>query len=67
MAEELTSYYVNYGDWRKMFTGYRRASTKSPRTMCSASRSNIWFRRTRTVAYTIAPAGRQRPPKGEGQ
>ena len=69
MAEELTSYYVNYGDWRKMFTATDELDKVTADDVQRVAKQYL-VPEKRTVAYTIAP-----PPatsgsaasKGEGK
>ena len=54
MASELTSYYVNYGDWRKLFTGIDEIDRITADDVQRVAKQYL-VPQTRTVAYTIAP------------
>lgn len=54
MASELTSYYVNYGDWRKLFTGIDEIDRITADDVQRVAKQYL-VAQTRTVAYTIAP------------
>ena len=64
MAAELTSYYVNYGDWRKLFTGIDEIDRITADDVQRVARRYL-VPETRTVAYTIAPP--EAPAKGESK
>jgi predicted Zn-dependent peptidase len=67
MAEALTFYHVNYGDWRKMFTGIDDIAKVTADDVQRVARQYL-VPETRTVVYTYAPAARQSSaPKGQGQ
>ena len=67
MAEALSSYYVNYGDWRKMFTEIEELEKVTADDVQRAAKKYL-VAESRTVAYTIAPqAGAAAAPKGEGK
>ncbi len=54
LAAELCSYYVNYGDWRKLFTeldDYNRVTADDVQKVAA----KVLNKSTRTVAYTFAP------------
>ncbi len=56
MAEQLTFYRVNYGDWRKMFTGLDdidKVTAADVRRVAGA----YFVESGRTVAFTVAPKG----------
>jgi predicted Zn-dependent peptidase len=55
LAEELCAYYVQYGDWRKLFTQldeYNRVTADDVR----AAANKYLMDKNKTVAYTYAPA-----------
>jgi len=54
MAEELTSYYVNYGDWRKLFTGIEEIDKVSADDVQRVARQYL-VPATRTIVYTATP------------
>jgi predicted Zn-dependent peptidase len=64
MAEELTSNYVNYGDWRKLFTSIDEIAKVTADDVQRVARKYL-IADTRTVAYTTQPA--KPAAKGEGQ
>ncbi len=67
MAEALTFYHVNYGDWRKMFTGIDDIAKVTADDVQRVARQYL-VPETRTVVCTYAPAARQSSaPKGQGQ
>ena len=66
MAEELTSYYVNYGDWRKLFTSIDEIAKVTADDVQRVAREYL-IPDTRTVAYTVAPASKTAAAKGENQ
>ena len=55
MASELTSYYVNYGDWRKLFTAIDEIDKVTAQDVQRVAKQYL-IPETRTVAYTVAPA-----------
>lgn len=58
MAQELTAYYVNYGDWRKLFTqldDINKVTAGDVRRVAGT----YFIEKTRTVAYS------EQPPKQE--
>jgi predicted Zn-dependent peptidase len=55
MAEELTSYYVNYGDWRKMFTAIDELDKVTADDVQRVAKKYL-VPEKRTVVYTVAPA-----------
>ena len=65
MAEELTSYYVNYGDWRKLFTGIEDIDKVTADDVQRVARQYL-VPESRTVAYTVSPPA-EAPSKGEGK
>jgi predicted Zn-dependent peptidase len=61
LAEELTSYSVNYGDWRKLFTGIDEIDKVTAEDVQRVAREYL-VARTRTVAFTApAPAASNSP------
>jgi predicted Zn-dependent peptidase len=68
MAEELTSYYVNYGDWRKMFTAIDELDKVTADDVQRVAKQYL-VPEKRTVAYTIAPpaTSSSAASKGEGK
>jgi len=55
MAQALTSYYVNYGDWRKLFTAIDDIDKVTADDVQRVAKKYL-VPETRTVAYTYAPA-----------
>ncbi len=55
MASALTSYYANYGDWRKMFTGINEIDRVTADDVQRVARKYL-VQETRTVAYTVQPS-----------
>ena len=70
MAEALTSYYVNYGDWRKLFTGIDEIAKVTADDVQRVAKKYL-TPETRTVVYTYAPqrssAAGTPASKGQGQ
>jgi predicted Zn-dependent peptidase len=67
MAEALTFYHVNYGDWRKMFTGIDEISKVTADDVQRVAKKYL-APESRTVVYTVAPpASGDAQKKGEGQ
>ena len=67
LASELTSYYVNYGDWRKLFTGLDDFNKVTADDVKRVARE-YFIPETRTVAYTIpAPKDAKKSAEGGGQ
>ena len=56
MAEELTFYRVNYGDWRKMFTSLDDIDKVTAANVQRVARE-YFVESGRTVAFTVAPKG----------
>jgi predicted Zn-dependent peptidase len=54
MAEELTSYYVNFGDWRKLFTTIDDITKVTADDVQRVAKKYL-VPQTRTVAYTAQP------------
>jgi predicted Zn-dependent peptidase len=54
LASQLTSYYVKYGDWRKLFTGLEEINAVTADDVQRVARQ-YFVERTRTVAYTVKP------------
>jgi len=52
LASQLTFYYVNYGDWRKLFTGLDDIDKVTAADVQRVARE-YFIPETRTVAYTI--------------
>lgn len=63
LAQELASYHVNYGNWRKLFTGLEEINAVTAEDVQRVARE-YFVERTRTVAYTVKPASEA---KGEGK
>lgn len=63
LAQQLTSYYVNYGDWRKLFTGLDEINAVTADDVQRVARQ-YFVEKTRTVAYTVQP---KTAAKGEGK
>jgi predicted Zn-dependent peptidase len=61
MAEQLASYYVNYGDWRKLFTGIDDIRKVTADDVQRVVRE-YFTPATRTVVYTVIP----KTPAAEG-
>jgi predicted Zn-dependent peptidase len=67
MAEALTSYYVNYGDWRKMFTEIDELNKVTADDVQRVAKQYL-VPEDRTVAYTVAPPGAEgAASKGEAK
>ncbi len=56
LAAQLTSYYVNYGDWRKLFTGLADIEKVSADDVQRVARRYL-TEKGRTVAWTEQPKG----------
>jgi predicted Zn-dependent peptidase len=67
MADALTYYYANYGDWRKLFTSIDDINKVTAADVQRVAKQYL-IPETRTVAYTVAPPRRRgAEPRGEGQ
>ncbi len=67
MAQELTSYYVNYGDWRKLFTSIDDINKVTAEDVRRVAKQYL-IPETRTVAYTVPPqAPRGKAPGGDAR
>ena len=64
MADALTSYYANYGDWRKLFTSIDEINKVTADDVQRVARQYL-VPDTRTVAYTTVTP--RTAAKGEGQ
>ena len=60
MAQLLTNYYVNYGDWRKLFTGIDEIDKVTADDVQRVAKQYL-APDTRTVVYTIQPGGQAKP------
>jgi predicted Zn-dependent peptidase len=66
MADALTSYYANYGDWRKLFTSIDDTDKVTADDVMRVAKQYL-VRETRTVVYTVPPAsGAPGAAKAEG-
>ena len=63
LAQQLTSYYAGYGDWRKLFTGLEEINAVTADDVQRVARQYL-IENTRTVAYTVKP---KPEAKGEGK
>jgi predicted Zn-dependent peptidase len=63
LAQQLTFYYVAYGDWRKLFTGLEEINAVTAADVQRVARQYL-VEKTRTVAWTVAP---KTAAKGEGK
>ena len=66
MAAELTSYYVNYGDWRKLFTGIDEIDRITADDVQRVAKRYL-VPETRTVAYTVPARAADAASKGESK
>ena len=67
MAEALTSYHANYGDWRKLFTGIDDVNKVTADDVQRVAKKYL-VPDTRTVAYIVRPATPSgAAPAGESQ
>ena len=55
LAGEMTTYYANFGDWRKLFTELDEYDKVTAEDVQKAAQKYL-VQETRTVAYTFAPA-----------
>ncbi|MGH9572242.1 MAG: M16 family metallopeptidase [Candidatus Acidiferrales bacterium] len=67
LADAVTYYYVNYGDWRKLFTGLDDINKVTADDVQRVAREYL-IPESRTVAYTVSP-GTEKPqaPAEAGQ
>jgi predicted Zn-dependent peptidase len=65
LADLLTTYYGNYGDWRKLFTSLDDLNKVTADDVQRVARA-CFVERNRTVAYTVQPKQGQ-PAAGERQ
>lgn len=65
MADELSSYYAAYGDWRKLFTSIEEIDKVTAADIQRVAREYLTAR-TRTVAYTVAPKESSPAPARSG-
>jgi predicted Zn-dependent peptidase len=63
MADQLASYYANYGDWRKLFTGIEEIDKVTADDVQRVARQ-YFTPEARTVVYTVRPAS---PAGGAGK
>ena len=59
LARQVTTYYVNYGDWRKLFTGLDDIDKVTAEDVQRVAKQYL-IADTRTVAYTMQPAGQEK-------
>lgn len=62
LAEQMTYYHVNYGGWRKMFTGMEEINKVTAEDVQRVVRE-YFTPRSRTVAYSVSP----KPEEGAGK
>jgi predicted Zn-dependent peptidase len=60
MAEALTFYHVNYGDWRKLFTSIDDTDKVTADDVMRVAKKYL-VPETRTVVYTVRPPGAPAP------
>src|SRR5271170_5497991 len=67
MADALTFYYANYGDWRKLFTSIDDTDKVTADDVMRVAKEYL-VPETRTVVYTVPPPGaaKSAAPKAEG-
>jgi predicted Zn-dependent peptidase len=67
MADALTSYYANYGDWRKLFTSIDDTDKVTADDVMRVAKQYL-VPETRTVVYTVPPPAGASPaaPQAEG-
>jgi predicted Zn-dependent peptidase len=56
MADQLAFFYVNYGDWKKLFTGLGDIDKVTAADVLRVARQ-YFVESGRTVAFTVAPKG----------
>ena len=66
MADALTFYHVNYGDWRKMFTGIDDIDKVTADDVVRVAKQYL-IPETRTVVYTVQPAASPKAESGKGE
>ena len=66
MASELTSYYVNYGDWRKLFTAIDDIDKVTAQDVQRVAKKYL-VPEGRTVASTVAPPAASPAKTGDQQ
>ena len=67
LAVELCSYYVNYGDWRRLFTELDDYNKVTAEDVQRAAKTYL-VPDHRTVAFTFVPASSETPAeKGGGK
>ena len=62
LAAELSSYYVNYGDWRRIFTELEDYEKVTPADVVRVAKKYL-VAEQRTVSYTYIPATEKEPAK----
>jgi predicted Zn-dependent peptidase len=67
MADALTFYHANYGDWRKLFTGIDDIDKVTADDVVRVAKQYL-IPETRTVVFTVQPAapGKAESGKAEG-
>ncbi|MGD0132835.1 MAG: pitrilysin family protein [Bryobacteraceae bacterium] len=67
MADALTFYYANYGDWRKLFTSIDDTDKVTAEDVMRVAKQYL-VPETRTVVYTVPPpaGSKSTAPKAEG-
>jgi predicted Zn-dependent peptidase len=67
MADALTSYHANYGDWRKLFTSIDDTDKVTADDVMRVAKQYL-VPETRTVGYTVTPPAGASPaaPQVEG-
>src|SRR5580692_2514948 len=67
MADALTFYYANYGDWRKLFTSIDDTDKVTAEDVMRVAKQYL-VPETRTVVYTVPPptGSKSAAPKAEG-
>jgi predicted Zn-dependent peptidase len=64
MADALTFYHANYGDWRKLFTSIDDIDKVTADDVVRVVKQYL-VPETRTVAYTVQPAAPGKPAAGK--